>query len=79
MLDIPDGTGGFERKLTYHYVLNREYPYSVGCFRGKVNYKAALGGAGDVIVPGSSNPPLYTNSYMKEGFAYPDSAQPSTR
>jgi hypothetical protein len=79
VLDIPDGTGGFVRKLTYHYVLNREYPYSVGCFRGKVNYKAALGGAGDVILPGSSNPPLYTNSYMKEGFAYPDSAQPSTR
>ena len=78
VLDIPDGTGGFERKLTYHYVLNREYPYSVGCFRGKVNYKAALGGAGDVpiIVNGQT---LFTNSYMKEGFAYPDSAQPSTR
>jgi len=75
VLDIPNGSGGFVRKLTYHYVLNREYPHSVGCFRGKVNYKAALGGAGDVIVPGS-NPPLYTNSYMKEGFAYPDEAKP---
>ena len=80
VLDIPNGPNsadGFVRKLTYHYVLNREYPHSVGCFRGKVNYKAALGGAGDVIVPGS-NPPLYTNNYMKEGFGYPDSAQPST-
>jgi hypothetical protein len=75
VLDIPNGVGGFERKLTYHYVLNREYPHSVGCFRGKVNYKAALGGAGDIIVP-SSNPPLYTNSYMKEGFGYPDEAKP---
>jgi hypothetical protein len=75
VLDIPNGVGGFVRKLTYHYVLNREYPHSVGCFRGKVNYKAALGGAGDVIVPGS-NPLLYTNSYMKEGFAYPDEAKP---
>jgi len=27
----------------YHYHLNREYPYSVGCFRGKVNYFQALG------------------------------------
>jgi hypothetical protein len=27
----------------YHYHLNREYPYSVGCFRGKVNYTEALG------------------------------------
>lgn len=77
VLDIPDGAGGFVRKLTYHYVLNREYPYSVGCFRGKVNYKAALGGAGDVpiIINGRT---FYTNNYMKEGFAYPDSAQPET-
>jgi hypothetical protein len=76
VIDVPNGIGGgFTRKLTYHYVLNREYPYSIGCFRGKVNYKAALGGAGDVTVP-SSSPTLYTNSYMKEGFTYPDSAQP---
>ena len=27
----------------YHYHLNSEYPYSVGCFRGKVNYTEALG------------------------------------
>ncbi|MBU3618562.1 YHYH protein [Polynucleobacter sp. JS-Fieb-80-E5] len=75
VLDIPDGAGGFVTKLTYHYVLNREYPYSVGCFRGKVNYKAALGGAGDVpiVINGQT---FYTNNYMKEGFAYPDSAQP---
>ena len=77
VLDIPDGVGGFVRKLTYHYVLNREYPYSVGCFRGKVNYKAALGGLGDVpiVINGQT---FYTNNHMKEGFAYPDSAQPET-
>jgi hypothetical protein len=38
-ITMPDGT----LKTTYHYVLNREYPYSVGCFRGKVNYYQALG------------------------------------
>lgn len=38
-ITMPDGT----KKNTYHYVLNREYPYSVGCFRGKVNYVQALG------------------------------------
>lgn len=38
-ITMPDGT----KKYTYHYVLNREYPYSVGCFRGKVNYYQALG------------------------------------
>lgn len=31
------------KKVTYHYVLNREYPYSVGCFRGTVDYGKALG------------------------------------
>lgn len=75
VLDIPDGVGGFTRKLTYHYVLNREYPHSVGCFRGKVNYKAALGGAFDVPIFRDGRT-LYTNNHMKEGFAYPDSAQP---
>jgi hypothetical protein len=38
-ITMPDGT----LKNTYHYVLNREYPYSVGCFRGVVNYGTALG------------------------------------
>jgi hypothetical protein len=38
-ITMPDGT----LKTTYHYVLNNEYPYSVGCFRGKVNYFQALG------------------------------------
>lgn len=75
VLDIPDGRGGFVRKETYHYVLNREYPHSVGCFRGKVNYKAALGGAYDVPSV-QNNRILYTNNFMKQGFAYPDSAQP---
>ena len=27
----------------YHYHLNREFPYSVGCFRGSVDYYSALG------------------------------------
>ena len=38
-ITMPDGT----LKNTYHYVLNNEFPYSVGCFRGKVNYIQALG------------------------------------
>lgn len=29
--------------VMYHYHLNREYPFSVGCFRGDVNYYRALG------------------------------------
>jgi hypothetical protein len=35
----------WEGKLTniYHYVLNNEYPYSIGAFRGIVDYKLALG------------------------------------
>jgi hypothetical protein len=80
VLDIPDGAGGFTRKLTYHYVLNREYPHSVGCFRGKVNYAQALGTTRfDVPIP---NPtpggptPLYSNPFMKEGFAYPNVPSP---
>ena len=61
---MPDGTP----KLTYHYVLNREYPYSVGCFRGKVNYAQALG---------PDNPPgSGTNPFMKEGFIYLNVPQP---
>jgi len=73
-IDIPDGLGGFTRKLTYHYVLNREYPYSVGCFRGKVNYNQALG---------PDNPPntapgaCGTNPFMKEGFLYPNEPSPA--
>jgi hypothetical protein len=27
----------------YHYVLNNEYPYSIGAFRGEIDYKLALG------------------------------------
>jgi len=58
-ITMPDGT----KKTTYHYVLNREYPYSVGCFRGKVNYAQALG-------------PELKNTGMKEGLTYVDTAQP---
>jgi hypothetical protein len=29
----------------YHYHLNNEFPYAVGCFRGKVDYSKALGSA----------------------------------
>ncbi|WP_415836368.1 YHYH protein [Polynucleobacter arcticus] len=74
-LDIPDGRGGFTKKLTYHYVLNREYPHSVGCFRGKVNYNQALG---------PDNPPntppgdFGTNPFMKEGFLYQNVASPTS-
>jgi len=32
-----------QMKLMYHYHLNREYLYSVGCFRGNVSYLHALG------------------------------------
>ena len=34
----------WEGKMTniYHYHLNREYPYSIGCFHGKVDYARAL-------------------------------------
>jgi hypothetical protein len=34
----------WEGKLTkiYHYVLNNEYPYSIGCFRGDVDTSLAL-------------------------------------
>jgi hypothetical protein len=68
---MPDGTP----KLTYHYVLNREYPYSVGCFRGKVNYDLALGPDN----PPNTPPGAYgTNPYMKEGFLYPNAASPTT-
>ncbi len=64
LITMPDGTP----KLTYHYVLNREYPYSVGCFRGKVNYAQALG---------PDNPPgSGTNPFMKEGFIYLNVPQP---
>jgi hypothetical protein len=27
----------------YHYHLNREFPYAVGCFRGTPDYNKALG------------------------------------
>lgn len=73
VLDIPDGAGGFVRKLTYHYVLNREYPHSVGCFRGKVNYNQALGPDNPPNTPPEA---LGTNPFMKEGFAYPNKASP---
>jgi hypothetical protein len=29
----------------YHYHLNNEFPYAIGCFRGPVNYEQALGSA----------------------------------
>jgi len=56
-ITMPDGSS----KNTYHYVLNREYPYSVGCFRGKVNYVQALGQG-------------LSNNLMKEGLTYVDDA-----
>ncbi|QKM60157.1 YHYH protein [Polynucleobacter arcticus] len=68
-ITMPDGT----RKFTYHYVLNREYPHSVGCFRGKVNYNQALGPDNP---PNTSPEALGTNPFMKEGFAYFNRASP---
>lgn len=59
LITMPDGT----LKETYHYVLNREYPHSIGCFRGKVNYDQALG-------------PMGNNNYMKEGAPYLNSLYP---
>ncbi len=53
-ITMPDGT----LKTTYHYVLNNEYPYSVGCFRGKVNYFQALGS--DAMR--ETNYPIYINA-----------------
>jgi hypothetical protein len=34
----------WDGKMTkiYHYHLNREYPYSIGCFHGVVDYAKAL-------------------------------------
>jgi hypothetical protein len=75
MLDIPNGAGGFTKKLTYHYVLNREYPHSVGCFRGKVNYNQALGPDNP---PGTAPGAYGTNPYMKQGFAFPNVASPAS-
>lgn len=51
---MPDGT----IKTTYHYVLNNEYPYSVGCFRGKVNYFKALGS----VDMRQTNQPIYLDA-----------------
>ena len=57
----------------YHYHLNREYPFSVGCFRGTPDYNAALGSAamqegipyaqlpdlsGAIVPPGFRDPEL---------------------
>ena len=40
-LDVCHGHTGWikwdgKQKYMYHYHVNNEYPYSVGCFRGKV-------------------------------------------
>ena len=44
--------------MAYHYYLNREYPFSVGCFRGSVDYYRALGST-DMR---ETNLPLYSRS-----------------
>ena len=38
---FPDG----KMQNIYHYHLNNEFPYAIGCFRGEVNYDQALGSA----------------------------------
>jgi len=49
---------GMPREI-YHYHLNSEFPYSIGCFRGRVNYIQALGKttahSGHGITPKSAN------------------------
>lgn len=47
-----------ETVIMYHYHLNREYPFSVGCFRGNVDYYRALGS----VQMRETNLPLYTKS-----------------
>jgi hypothetical protein len=70
-ITMPDGA----KKLTYHYVLNREYPHSVGCFRGKVNYNQALGPDNPPNTPPGA---CGTNPFMKEGFLYPNEPSPAS-
>ena len=43
----------------FHYHLNREFPFSVGCFRGSVDYYAALGSTDmrETLLP------IYSRSY----------------
>lgn len=43
----------------FHYHLNREFPYSVGCFRGSVDYYEALGSTDmrETLLP------IYSRSY----------------
>ncbi len=43
----------------FHYHLNREFPFSVGCFRGSVDYFSALGS----IDMRETLLPLYSRSY----------------
>ena len=71
-ITMPDGL----KKITYHYVLNREYPHSIGCFRGKVNYNQALGPDNP---PGTAPGAYGTNPYMKEGFIYQNAASPASQ
>ena len=52
-ITIPNGA----KMSTYYYVLNREYPYSVGCFRGKVDYYQVLG-SNEMC---ETNLPIYQN------------------
>jgi hypothetical protein len=43
----------------FHYHLNREFPFSIGCFRGSVDYYAALGSTDmrETLLP------IYSRSY----------------
>jgi len=44
--------------IMYHYHVNREFPFSVGCFRGSVDYYRALG-SNDMR---ETNLPVYSRS-----------------
>jgi hypothetical protein len=53
-------------KNIYHYHLNREYPYSLGCFRGKVNYTEALGKTTQHSGHGYTKPEVCTSSNVPQ-------------
>lgn len=48
---LPDGAS----VVAYHYHFNREFPYSLGCYRGSVAYRAGPGAGGPP--PGRPPPP----------------------
>jgi hypothetical protein len=61
------------RRLIYHYVLTREYPYTVGCFRGTPVHLARGSGVGrrqPLPPPGGHRPP-FGPAGLQPGFRPP--------